>query len=52
LDEVLEIMFSVKENPGYHGVKQHKSWFDKECSKQLDQQKQEMVAESEPNDCR
>jgi hypothetical protein len=34
------IKTSAKENLGYHRLKQNKSWFDGECSKLIDQQKQ------------
>jgi hypothetical protein len=30
----------VKENPGYHRLKHNKPWFDDECPKLIDQQKQ------------
>jgi hypothetical protein len=34
------IEISAKENLGYYELKKHKPWFDKECSKLLDQRKQ------------
>jgi hypothetical protein len=33
------INISVKENPGYYELRKHKSWFDKGCSRLLDQRK-------------
>jgi hypothetical protein len=34
------IKTSAKENIGYHNLKYNKPWFDDECSKLIDQQKQ------------
>jgi hypothetical protein len=34
------IKTSAKDNLGYHGLKHNKPWFDDECSKLIDQQKQ------------
>jgi hypothetical protein len=34
------IKTSDKENLGYHRLKHNKQWFDDECSKLIDQQKQ------------
>jgi hypothetical protein len=34
------IKTSVKESLGYHRLKHNKPWFDDECSKLIDQQKQ------------
>jgi hypothetical protein len=34
------IKISVKESLGYYELKKHKPWFDKGCSKLLDQRKQ------------
>jgi hypothetical protein len=34
------IKMSAKESPGYFELKKHKPWFDKGCSKLLDQRKQ------------
>jgi hypothetical protein len=34
------IKISVEESLGYYELKQHKPWFDEECSKLLDQKKQ------------
>jgi hypothetical protein len=34
------IKTSAKENLGYHRLKHNKPWFDDECSKLIDQQKQ------------
>jgi hypothetical protein len=33
-------MTSAKDNLGYHRLKHNKPWFDYECSKLIDQQKQ------------
>jgi hypothetical protein len=34
------IKISAEENLSYYDLKKHKSWFDKGCSKLLDQRKQ------------
>jgi hypothetical protein len=34
------IRISAEENLGYYDLKKHKPWFDKGCSKVLDQRKQ------------
>jgi hypothetical protein len=34
------IKISAKESSGYYELKNHKPWFDEECSKLLDQRKQ------------
>jgi hypothetical protein len=36
----IKIKISAKESLGYYELKKHKSWFDKGCSKLLDQRKQ------------
>jgi hypothetical protein len=45
INKVLEssrenINISTKESLGHYELKQHKRWFDKECSKLLDRRKQ------------
>jgi hypothetical protein len=37
------IKITPKENQGLYEWKQHKPWFDKECSKSLDQRKQAKI---------
>jgi hypothetical protein len=34
---------SATESVGYYDLKQHRPWFDEECSKLLDQRKQEKL---------
>jgi hypothetical protein len=34
------INISAKESLGYYKLKQHKSWFDEECSESVDKRKQ------------
>jgi hypothetical protein len=49
------IKTSAKDNLGYQKLKHNKPWFDDECSKLIDQQKQaklQMVAKSKPNQWR
>jgi hypothetical protein len=38
------IQISAKESLGYYGLKKHKPWFDKGCSKLLDHRKQAKFA--------
>jgi hypothetical protein len=35
-----EIKVSAKESPAYYELKEHKPWFDEECSELLEQRKQ------------
>jgi hypothetical protein len=40
LDDEVDIKISTKESLGYYELKKHKPWFNKGCSKLLDQRKQ------------